>query len=1079
MMNKPWITRAAAATLVFLAIFGLFAYFALPGILKSQAEKLVAEKLHRQLSIERIEISPYTLSLDVHGLKLMEPDGKTAFISFENLHVNAELQSLLRLAPVIKEIRLDKPDVHLIRTGENHYNFDDLIALIASQPPSKDTEPARFALHNIQVEGGRIAFDDQPMKMQHVIDELRLGVPFLSSLTSQIDVVTEPLFSARVDGAPLQLTGKATPFAESREANLKLDVDAVDLTRYVGYLPLKPQFKLPSARLDLHLSVAFQRAKEGSSIVALTGTAALNELKMDALSGKPLAKLKQLQVTLDKLNVLSNTLSIARLDLEQPELHVSTNPDGSVNLAHLVSGGAASKAEPTAPPKPSNLKLALGKLGIHGAKIDYRNDVMERPLGAGVDKLDLTVSKISVDLATQTINIDSVNSSSADFALVNGKPNTAAVKDHADKPGPAAAQVSNKGSPGFGINVTDVDIKGWTSRMEDQGLTKPAITRISNLAIRLQNLSNSPGKTGKLDIAAQVNQKGNVGINGDVGLAPLHADLALNLDGVDLMPLQPYVTNRLNLVVTSATVTSKAALKLDQANDGTLTGGFDGDLGIGNLATVDKLSSNDFVRWKLLAFRGVKVQLSPLAVNINQVALDDFFARVIVDPNGRINLQDVAVQDGAEQKSLTEESAVTTPAATPAQAPVPAPASKATEPVQASPMPPVRIRQIALKRGSVRFSDNFIKPNYAANLKDMGGTVSNLSSDAKTNADVDLHGNVNSAPLNIVGRVNPLSGNLFLDVKADVKGMELAPFTPYSAKYVGYGIEKGKLSFDLAYHLENRKLEAQNRVVLDQLTFGEKIDSPTATTLPVQLAVALLRDRNGVIDINLPIGGSLDDPQFSVTGIIFQVIGNLITKAVTSPFALLGSLFGGGEELSLLEFDPGRSTVSPAGEAKLNTLAKALVDRPGLKLDITGRFDPNADRDGLRRAGIERKVRKLKLKQLLDKGQSVDINTLVITPEEYPVLLDKVYKDEDFSKPRNLVGLQKDLPVEEMEKLMMANTTISDDNLITLGNHRAQAVKDWLVKNGQVPAERIFIIAAKSGEGSDKAKANRADFALH
>ena len=342
-----------------------------------------------------------------------------------------------------------------------------------------------------------------------------------------------------------------------------------------------------------------------------------------------------------------------------------------------------------------------------------------------------------------------------------------------------------------------------------------------------------------------------------------------------------------------------------------------------------------------------------------------------------------------------------------------------------------------------------------------------------------MHGKVNSAPLSISGKVNPLKGDLLLDLKAEVKGMDLAPLSAYSGKYAGYGIEKGQLSFDVGYKVEDRKLTAENRLILDQLTFGSKVDSPQATKLPVLLAVSLLRDRNGVIDIKLPISGSLDDPQFSVGGIIVQVIVNLLSKAITSPFALLGSAFGGGEELAWLEFDPGRFAIPATGEKKLVTLAKALNDRPALKLEITGRTDPLIDKTGLARVSIDRKVRALKLKEEVAKGKSISQENIVVSPAEYPVLLKRVYKDEDFKKPRNLIGFQKNLPVPEMEKLMMANTKITDADLLALGNQRAQAVKEWLVTKGKVPVERIFILASKPiGKDAGKAKPNRVDFSL-
>ena len=187
---------------------------------------------------------------------------------------------------------------------------------------------------------------------------------------------------------------------------------------------------------------------------------------------------------------------------------------------------------------------------------------------------------------------------------------------------------------------------------------------------------------------------------------------------------------------------------------------------------------------------------------------------------------------------------------------------------------------------------------------------------------MDVKGRVNGAPLVIAGSVNPLSERLSLDIRANVKGMELAQFSAYSGKYIGYGIDKGKLSFDVAYKVENDQLSAENALVLDQLTLGEKVDSESAVNLPVQLALSLLKDRNGVIDINLPIGGSLNDPEFSVGGIIFKVFVNLIQKAVTAPFSLLASIVGDTEELSWVAFDPGSYTLSESGQRKLETLGR-------------------------------------------------------------------------------------------------------------------------------------------------------------
>jgi hypothetical protein len=405
--------------------------------------------------------------------------------------------------------------------------------------------------------------------------------------------------------------------------------------------------------------------------------------------------------------------------------------------------------------------------------------------------------------------------------------------------------------------------------------------------------------------------------------------------------------------------------------------------------------------------------------------------------------------------------------------------------------PPIKIREVRLQAGRVRYTDNFIKPNYTANLVDLAGTVSGLSSQADSTADVQMAGEVNNAPLNIAGRINPIKGDLFLDIKAGVHGMELAPLSPYSGKYVGYGIERGKLSFDVAYQLAHRQLKAENRLVLDQLTFGDKVDSPTATKLPVQLAIALLKDRNGVIDLNVPIGGSLDDPQFSVGGVIVKVIVNLITKAVTAPFALLGSLFGGGEELSFIEYAPGSVDPAPSGESRLKSLAKALNDRPGLKLEIAAWVDPERDRESLRRQSLDHRVRGLRVRDLVAKGQSATVADVTVSPEEYPLLLKRLYEADKreaakSAKPGapSTAPAQKPTPAD-IEKMLLADTSIGDDELTALGDRRSQSVKQWLQTSGQVPEPRLFLLATRVGTAAgasqtDKAapKSSRVEFSL-
>ena len=392
------------------------------------------------------------------------------------------------------------------------------------------------------------------------------------------------------------------------------------------------------------------------------------------------------------------------------------------------------------------------------------------------------------------------------------------------------------------------------------------------------------------------------------------------------------------------------------------------------------------------------------------------------------------------------------------------------------------IGRIQLSNGEVQFSDFFVKPNYSAHLTKVAGSVSALSTTQA--GQVEIAGRVEgTAPVDVRGSINPFARTVALDITAKATDVDLPPLTPYAQKYAGYGIEKGKLSLQVHYKIDDRKLTATNRIVLDQLTFGQHVDSPTATKLPVLLAVALLKDSNGVIDLDLPIQGTLDDPQFSMWGVIVQIIENLIAKVVTAPFALLGALAGGhGEELAYVEFAPGRAELSAPADAKLQSIAKALTDRPALKLDIAGRAVPDIDREGLKRATLDRAMRMQKQKALVAKGESAPtVDSLEIDAKEYPDYLTAVYNDADLkTKPRNVLGFAKTIPPAEMEALLTASYGADDDALRKLANERALAAKEWLVEKGGVPSERVFVVASKMGSDDvkDKGAPTRADFAI-
>jgi hypothetical protein len=565
------------------------------------------------------------------------------------------------------------------------------------------------------------------------------------------------------------------------------------------------------------------------------------------------------------------------------------------------------------------------------------------------------------------------------------------------------------------LNLAKFSIAGSNLNLLDQAVSPSVTMTVGDIAFSLDNLSSELASTMNLKWSSLINRKAKLTITGNV--SPQLRQIALTLDG-QLLPvaaLSPYVADMINVDVLRGSASLKGKLNIANLEGRPLQTKYDGNFSLNEFKIVEKGETDDFLQWKAINLDGISASFggNKQYFLLNKLALNDFYTKLILSEKGNLNLRNILTHN---KKQATAEVAVTPVNPVNPAAEVPASVAKTD---QVAKLPDakaggnsllIRVGQTTLRGGNINFTDNFIKPNYTANLTGVGGSIGTISSDQSGAAAIQLSGKIdNDAPLLISGTLNPLSTPIFLDIKASANGIQLTRLSQYSEKYAGYAIAKGQLSAQVSYHVEKNQLQAQNEVRLDQLTFGEKKDGPDATKLPVNLALALLRDNDGVIAINLPISGSLSDPQFSVGGIIFKVLANMITKAVTSPFALLGAAFGGGDELAYIEFAPGSANLSSASIAKLDSLVNALNKRSKLKLDITGRIDPQTDTDGLKLAVLDNKIRVIKSREGQKKDASAEPaqGALVITPVDRKNYIEEVYRAEKFVKPRNMIGIAK------------------------------------------------------------------------
>ena len=661
-----------------------------------------------------------------------------------------------------------------------------------------------------------------------------------------------------------------------------------------------------------------------------------------------------------------------------------------------------------------------------------------------------------------------------DINLLNLVP---AGKPKEEKKSIKQPKTDKKSSSPLDIRVDEFRIDKGKIAYRDDLPADPVSFVLSSLNLKVNDFSNKKNAVCGLDLSMAFGKNGSLSVSGPVTADPLSAKLALKLNKIDIRTLQGYFTDKLKIAVTSGSITVTGNASISDFGKKGLSAAYNGKFLISDFKSIDKRNSDDFLKWKSLHFNDVRVGYNPLSVDIRQIALADFYAGVIIHEDGIMNLQSVMEENPppeADKKTVSE----TTTAKVEKKTNLP-PVKDARD---ESKEKLIKIGAVTIQGGTIDFLDRSIKPNYSANLSQIGGRISGLSSIEEKPADVELRGKYqNHMPIEILGKIHPLRKDLFVDLKASFKDIDLSSASPYSGKYMGYTIQKGKLSFDLKYLIVKRKLESENKVFIDQLTLGTQVESSQATKLPVGLAIALLKDRQGQINLDLPVAGSLDDPQFSLWRLIVQVIVNLITKAVTAPFALLGNLVGGGPELGYVEFDYGRATLTEDSLKKIQTLANALRERPALKLDIEGHIDMENDREGLKKYSIERKLKAQKLNDMIrQKLPAVSVDDVTIETQEYEKYLTQAYRAEPFPKPRTALGLVKTLPVAEMEKLMMTNAVVGDDGLRLLAARRASVVSDLFLKSGQVAADRIFVIEPKSltPEKKEKIKDSRVDFKL-
>ena len=1007
---------------------------------------------------------------DLNGVDAVDARSGAPFFAARALHVAAATLEPLAGLYRFDEIRLDGPDVHLARDKAGVLNVQQMFAQpataasaattptsTAATPPASGAQqaaappgasgatggrnaaaqPANAALPDVSI--GRFALSNGTV---HVHDEsnaqpVDLQLSNLAATLTNFSTVSKNgapyTFSTVVtDGGSINASG--TFGLATKTADAKVSVASLSLPQFQPYLDGATAARITDGKLGADATLS---ANWGASPVALqVGQSTLNlqSLKVAARGEKaPAIALAQAQVQVGKVDMAAHDAQIAAVNLTGLDIQAERRKDGSIDLAQLAGGQHAA-----AP--------------VHHAT-------------------------------------------------------------HAAKP------AANTASSAWHYRIDELNLKDSALAFTDSSTARPVKLSIAPLQLKVQHLSDDFGKPLPIDLKATLNRKGTLAIAGELNPTPLKATLKIDANRLDTAVFEPYFGNQLNAVIASALLNAKGQLAVTEGH--ALQASYRGDAGLVDVRMIDKATSSPFAGWRSLELTNLKASYDAhkgTDVDARRVTFAGFYGHVLLNAQGKLNLNDVvASQSGNGGKgpvplspgaaehaagrgaradaagvasaevagaSAPAAVAVASEASAPAAASASASASGAqTTAARPSPSgPPMRLHfgELVLQGGSVNYTDNFIKPNYTADLVKIHGTVGAFGTQSTTPAPVDVAASLaGNGPIAIKGTVNPLIEKPSLDLTASAHDIELTNLTPYSTKYAGYPITKGKLNVDLHYKLDNDQLSANNHLFIDQFTFGDHVDNDTETKLPVRLAISLLKNREGQIDVNIPVSGSLSNPQFSIGGLIWHAILNLVAKAVTAPFSLLANAFGGNsEQLGYVAFPAGSATLTDADDKKLDTIAKALTDKPSVKIDLIGRVDPAVDTPALRERYVDDLVRDQKVKDTVGNGESVDPSTIKVDSGEYAKYLTRAYKAADFKKPRNLIGMTKTLPVDDMKQALADHAPVNDASLRDLAQQRARAVQQYF--DGKVDSSRVFVVAPKlDAKGiEDKGATTRVDFGL-
>jgi len=1129
LLGKPFLILTGL-----IAVYTLAGFFLVPHLVDRQIVRIVEEDLGRDIEIGDVRFNPFTLRLTIEDLRLDELQGDK-LAGFDRLSIDfAALSSIGSRAWTLSEIDLVGPWVRIERARNGDFNLARLVDDAAGDSPEPEPgeagPPPPLLLKTISITNGRMSMADYTVSTPAdvVVAPIDLTIHNLSTLRQH----EGPLVVAAnlPAGGVLQWRGDLTLQPLWSEGSVSVEGwkpsnvwpflrDVVNLEQPGGTVDLEARYRLLLSGDEEEISIRGLRLTVN----------ALEIRERDAAD--PMLQFDRIEVADTEVDVIGGKVRVGGITVGDGNLLVDIDPQGTLNWERIPARGSvagdddsaseqehgteaeaesvpweidlasfrlenlAVKARGRSGPVPLevtvggvdgslNGRLTTGEQGAAGTIANVHVHVRDTTLNeAGAGEAPLAVGNVMLDGGT--VDLGESRLKFAELSFTGGRIKAWREEDgrlnwermfvadsgveapEAPEANGNSATGASTGAPvAWSVGVDTVRIEDFSVALSDLMLKDPHLVTVAPIGATVNGLSSNPEDEVTFEIDLGIEEGGAVSASGSAWPMKPVAEIDLELKGIALAPAAPYVSAATRMKLESGEISATSHIRYGTEKSGALlaTGSFEAD----KLLVTETDTGETLLGWKKLSTKGLKYSMDPDSMSIEQVVLDRPTGKFVINEDLTTNWEHaLAEPQGAERK----------------QEPLP----ETTTEGEDGPAMPVSVGRVKVVSGFLNYADLSLIPKFRAKIDTLNGSVSGLSTKPGARASGLLEGRVDEyGSAKIEGKLEPLAPAQYTDVTMDFRNVEMTSLTPYTIKFAGREIDSGKLSLELEYKIDKSQLKGDNHIVLDSLTLGEKVESPDAMNLPLNLAVALMKDANGQIDIGLPVTGDLENPEFSYGHLIWKALANLITNIVTSPFRALGAMMGvEGEELEQVLFEAGRGSLPPPSAERLGMVAKALTQRPQLVLEVQGQYDPGLDGGVLRLDAVRREVatrRGVKLEPGEEPGPVEftegktrrALKAMFIerySKNDYKTLKEEVKKRLETTKQApegQSAGGEyspKELLFKEMFDRLVEGWPLEDEALKQLADARAAAVQEELTTRGAITAERIQI--KESGEGAE------------